>query len=447
MSIQDAANVNITAATRGISRQGFGSLAIVAGKLGVTGITEAITDYSSLSEMVTAGFTTSNPIYRRALAALSAIKKNLPIRVIDTGDTSTAHTVDMTPTVLPPVGHETVLTFYVTGQAVQTVTLERTVGHTDLPTWLTALQASVTALSGITATEDGTTMTVATSGGDHLLIDSMDYQFGVPNFTIEDVTALDASLETAVTAINAGDSDWFGFVTPYMSKANINALASFAEGANKLFMAQTADSDVLTSATDDVASVQMNASRSKTIVAHHPNMSDAIGPGLMMRQLATTVGTTQWQFKQVPGSVSVPYSTTQTGFMDAKNVTYMIVARRVNASRGGLVAGGEWIDVIRLIEFLRSRIAEDVYSAQLNAEKIPYNTKGIESVRSTVQGRLDSKIGEGLSDDPNPPVVTVPALEDTTEGDRTSRVLNNVEFDARLEGAIILANINGTVTV
>lgn len=81
----------------------------------------------------------------------------------------------------------------------------------------------------------------------------------------------------------------------------------------------------------------------------------------------------------------------------------------------------------------------------VNTRKIGYTAAGVAAVEASVRQTLAEGVQVGgLAADPEP-VVTVPNVLSLSSAQRASRVLPNVEFTARLAGAIRAINISGTV--
>ena len=112
----------------------------------------------------------------------------------------------------------------------------------------------------------------------------------------------------------------------------------------------------------------------------------------------------------------------------------------------GNVASGEWIDVMRGVDWIEATLQETIYSRLVNADKIPYTDAGVAIIKGDVQKVLTDAAGQGIITEESI-VITVPKVSDISTTDRANRVLPDVEFSATLQGAIHKVEIAGVVAV
>jgi hypothetical protein len=111
------------------------------------------------------------------------------------------------------------------------------------------------------------------------------------------------------------------------------------------------------------------------------------------------------------------------------------------------VSGGEYIDVVRFIDWNNIRMQEAQAFTILSSEKIGYTDAGVSTLLAQVSKVLDIGVAAGgWTSDPYPTctaqlVATVPVL------DRAARAYNGISWEATLAGAIHLNNIRGQVHV
>ena len=111
------------------------------------------------------------------------------------------------------------------------------------------------------------------------------------------------------------------------------------------------------------------------------------------------------------------------------------------------MAQGEFIDIVRGVDWLTSRIQEFVYSVLVNSNKVPYTDSGIAAIEAEIRRALQLGIGNNFIANDPAPTVTVPKSTNVPSNDKAQRILRNVKFQATLAGAIHAVNITGTVTV
>jgi len=258
-----------------------------------------------------------------------------------------------------------------------------------------------------------------------------------------------ADAETYAEALQAvidEDDDWYGLAIESTLEADILAVAAFIEPRVKIFIARTADADVITNATDDVASTLNAAEYDRTAVMFHKLAgSQYIDCAWLGDCLPRDPGSQTWMFKTLN---TITFDNLTAGEKDyahgkAAN-TYERVAG-VNITQKGTMAGEEYIDVIRGIDWLTARIKERVFTRLINSPKIPFTNAGIAVIENAVREQLDIALDQDLIAPEPAYTVTVPDVLDTDELDRQNRQLKGVDFRARLAGAIHYVEIRGAV--
>jgi hypothetical protein len=161
----------------------------------------------------------------------------------------------------------------------------------------------------------------------------------------------------------------------------------------------------------------------------------------------TAPGSSTWMFKTLSG-ISVDNLTTieSTNLRNKSINTYETIGG-VNITREGKVASGEYIDVIRGVDWLESRMEERIYSRFVNLPKIPYTNAGIAIIEAEVRAQLQEAVTAGVIDGEQAIIVTVPKISQISVNDRANRILPAITFEAKLAGAIHKATVRGTVTV
>lgn len=242
------------------------------------------------------------------------------------------------------------------------------------------------------------------------------------------------------------DDDWYALATDSVTKSDITAIAAWIEARTKIYVARTSDADVLTNATDDVASTLQAAEYDRTAVMYHSlATTQYIDCAWLGDCLPRDPGGQTWMFKTLNGITFDSLTAAQKDYVLGKNAnTYQRIAG-VNITQQGTMAGGEYIDVMRGIDWLTARIKERIFTRLINAPKIPYTNKGIGIIEAQVREQLDIAVDQQLIAPEPAYTVTVPDVLDTDELDRQNRQLKNINFRARLAGAIHYVEIRGAV--
>lgn len=169
------------------------------------------------------------------------------------------------------------------------------------------------------------------------------------------------------------------------------------------------------------------------------------------RQFPKDPGSSTWKFKSLTGVVAngstagKPYLTTSelNTLFGKKGNAYNLVAG-IGITENGTVGSGEYIDVIRGVDWLKARIQTLVFTPLIRLDKVPYTDAGIQIVVTQLKAALQ----EGVDADfISTFTVTYPEVVDISETDKAARLLPDVNFTATLAGAIHKVEINGVVAL
>jgi len=257
---------------------------------------------------------------------------------------------------------------------------------------------------------------------------------------------------TDLTAIQAVDDTWYALALTDRTSATVLAVAAWTESQVKIFGTASSDPNIINQAAGvDATSVAAKCNQFgyvRTFVLYHQDAnSDFPECAWFGGVLPLEPGSETWKFKRLN---SIAYSNlTSTQSQNARNKkanTYEFIGG-VGITREGTMAQGEFIDIVRGIDWLTSRIQEFVYSVLVNNPKVPYTDAGITAIEAQVKRALQLGISNNFIASDPAPIVTVPKAADVPTIDKTNRILKNVKFQATLAGAIHAVNITGTVTV
>lgn len=262
----------------------------------------------------------------------------------------------------------------------------------------------------------------------------------------------------ALAAIRAVNDTWFAVAIESRVAADALLMApavSALPGVRQFWAASDDLSTIDPVATTDLASQFKAANYDQARVVYDPLAATTYPEMAMMGRVlpipesrTSGPGTAAWHDQPVVGVVGINATSTQRSALEDKNAEYFISVAGATRAMGGKMAGGEWGDVMHGIAWLETRLAEDIYQHMTRAadrrSKVPFTDAGIASIEGVVRNRLDIGASTGLLTEDY--IVTVPRREDTQFGDRATRTLKDVTFDAPLAGAIKFTEINGVVT-
>jgi len=431
-------DVIITVESATLDRAGFSTPLLAAYH---TEYVDRVRAYSSISE-VEADFAVGTTVYR-AMAKIfgqeispSTVKVGRrALAMSQAGElipTDTAEGVVVTVTVVGPTGTEYVVSH--TNGAAETVA--------TICTALTNEINVVLAIPDLTATDNTTDVGVAADNAGELF----DYKSFGGGLTWNDLTA-DPGIATDLAAIEAADDDWYGLNVDSNSKAEILAAAAWVETRIKVFGCNTADQEVLDGTALNVMEQLNSNAYARTYCIWSGSVLSFAGAAWMAGNILDDPGARTWKFKTLVGVVADQLTTTQRNtIIGYKGNWYASIAGAGRAQEGWM-ADGEWIDIQLTVDALRARIQEDVAERFFSQPKIPFTDNGANTLAATVLGALQAFQGTGALDPLTTPTVTVPKVADVSTADKTARLFPDVDFTARLAGAIHKTEIRGKLQI
>lgn len=246
---------------------------------------------------------------------------------------------------------------------------------------------------------------------------------------------------------------WYGVSLCTNVAATILAAAAFIETQLKIYIADSEDADIITSSTGDVLSQLKALGYKRTALMYSEDAEKGPSAGWLGGQLPQTPGASTWKFKQLVGITADDLSETETTNVigvpgtPGKNGNIYTEVGGVPITQEGWMVSGQFIDLTVGLDWLESRMKENVYTLLVASPKIPYTDQGISVVVNAVRQTLAQGVANGLIDGDSPIEVSAPAVQDIPTADRANRVLPDVTFSCRLAGAIHFVRIEGTVSV
>ena len=427
-SLNQIVDIQITRQTRGISQVGFGTPMV----LGLhTRFAERAREYSSTEEMLSDGFLTSDAEYK-AVAAIFAQEITPDRVVVGRRTAAVAQVVTVTPTVVNNFNY--VVT--INGVAYSFLSDANATGA--------EIQAGLVAAINL-----GSEPVTASAGGGSTVVLTADVAGTA--FTYAVSTNLNAALTTAnngvvedIEAVRALNDDWYALQLTSRTSSDILNAAAHIETLRKFFLACSEDSAVIAGTALNVLDVLNTRDYDRTGYLWSDDQENFPEAAWLGRVLPLDPGSETWKFKNLNGiAASVLTTTQQNNVLNDKGNTYETFAG-VAITREGTVASGEYIDVIRGIDWLEARMQEDIFSALIQVSKIPYTDEGIAVIEGLVRKRLQIAVRVGLL---SSFTVSVPKVADISNNDKAQRLLPDVRFTGVLAGAIHKVQVRGVVTL
>lgn len=273
------------------------------------------------------------------------------------------------------------------------------------------------------------------------------------------------TIEEAITAIEAANNDWYalGVVKALRDIDATEDITVAIESRRKMALIATNDPNVLVlGSTSDICSVTKALNYKRTAFIYHGNVSVYPDISWMGQQLPKPVGSTNWAFKELAGiadgaAVEIVASLLTEAQLDSaldKNCNVYTSTLSADFTYYGTMSGGknidkegEYIDIIRNIDFLQARLEEGLMSLLLEKDIIYMTNAGI----GIVEGRTLNLLHQYGADQgiliAESIVVSYPKRSEISQTDRDDRKLPGGTFTADLTGGINTITLRGVVSV
>ena len=447
--ISDFVFITITRETRTLSQQGFGTALIVGDPAGWTDY--EVRTYNGIDELLDDGFASTDEEYKAAAAAFMQSPRP---EVIKVAKKSTWVAQQWTLTLSGDLITDNVITAKVNG-----VTVTHTFA-TDHLTSMNAFAAKLQALPEIS--------TAVVSGPTNRIITLTSAEAGTP-FEVTDAVitlgATQASVTLAISVPNNGivedlgnivleDDDWYGLILTTRDTDVILQAAAWVQTQYRILGTTTDDADTKDpSSTTDIGYVLQDLNYDRSFVCYNEDEDKYMEAAWIGRCLPEDPGSITWKFKGLTGQSASKLNTTERSAVLNKNVNLYTPVAGVEIMEEGTMAEGEFIDVIIGIDWLRARMAENIFGRMVNSKKIPYTDGGIAIIESQIRATLDNGIKKGLLQpnpdkyDGKPYLISVPKYSEISENDKGNRLLPDITWEATLAGAIHKVTIQGRVVL
>jgi hypothetical protein len=280
-------------------------------------------------------------------------------------------------------------------------------------------------------------VTATTAGQVITYRDWVNTQGGTDTITVFDATA-DAGIAADLALINATDSDWYGLLVANNSKAEILAAAAYMETVRKIFVAQTADSACYSAgSTTDVMAAVKSFGYARTNVEYHESIGiNWMAAAHIGERFPRDPGTETWVFNALAGIEVSDLSETKQTVLESKYGTVFIDLGGYRVTQGGKNGAGEFIDVVRLLDWTHARLQETSLRLLATADgKLPYS----DETGALFSNAFLAVLGEGVKRKGfirGTQFATFVPVDDQDPADRAARFMPGFEFGARVAGAV-----------
>ncbi len=270
------------------------------------------------------------------------------------------------------------------------------------------------------------------------------------------------SYAAALDAITTINPDFYCVVVEKAARDDallIGAIASWVESNERVFFNISNDVNCLIpQETTDILSYLQDKGYDRTVTFYSQHVDEYIDAGAFAL-LATTsyrgVDTLKTlKFKDVKGVSAQNIDPSQLQAIQDKKGNVLFTVASIRMIDAGRTAVGSWIDEVVGTDALTEEIRVRVFGLLSRTNtKIPYNEKGMGLLEAEVAGSLEQFkrngfLTQGIDVDGN--IIPAYSISHTAVilasiADRNARIAPDIEFKARLAGAIHEITINGTL--
>lgn len=277
----------------------------------------------------------------------------------------------------------------------------------------------------------------------------------------------DETLEAAVQRV-LKETDWYVLCAVSDDNVDHEDISAIIEDTDRLFAYAdySAFIDDTGGTSDDEMTPHVSADRYRTfgIFCRTENTSASESKPLenmflhiafAVKWLSNAPGSETAAFKELNGVLPSDLTELEMERLTEVNLNYFVSVGGKNVTMNGKVMAGEWMDVIRFRDWLKSNIQDKVANLFINTPKIPFNDAGISLVQNQVIAALkEGQAAGGIPEDEFdqngnliPAFTTsVPKVSSISYEDRVARRLPGCKFKARISGAIHFAEVDGSLT-
>ena len=244
------------------------------------------------------------------------------------------------------------------------------------------------------------------------------------------------------------DNRWYCAVIAHASQ-NQQDFAKALEATRHLLVLTVAETDQGVAIARALKALNLYRT---TVIA---NSDINTGAAWAAKALGYQAGSETWALKRLAGVTASTMSATLEGqFLEQNASLFARHSSDLSVTRGGKVAAGEWIDVIRFRDWLQDAMQTNLVTMLVNRPKLPYTDEGLEVIAATMIKTLQEGVRAGgvidwRDDGEGNQVpgydVSVPRAAEVPFNIKASRVAN-VGFTAYLTGAVHAVNVTGSFT-
>jgi len=259
------------------------------------------------------------------------------------------------------------------------------------------------------------------------------------------------SIQDALDYHNIEHGDFYFMNLADRTQSRIEETASWAGANEKLFITQPDISSTIT----EIETLAGNINSSRTgIFAHDGGSSgedDYLDAAITGRMAPTDPGSATWKFKSLNGVASSTYKNTEVNTLLDANVNTYVTTMGVTMTNEGKETSGGFLDIQRGKDWLAARIEEAIFFLLYNSEKVSYDDPGIAQVVSKLKGVLKRGVRQDVIATNTEGIglwtISAPSRSEIADNDIANRLLPDINFTAKVAGAVHNVEVEGVLQV
>ncbi|GHV79126.1 hypothetical protein AGMMS49944_09170 [Spirochaetia bacterium] len=266
-----------------------------------------------------------------------------------------------------------------------------------------------------------------------------------------------SSWTDALNKIKATNNDWYAISVNVRNMLDQQEVAQWIQANEKLGILTSGDPLVANEETGDIAAWAKLNNLDRVVIFYHPdaqvledaevelNPLDPIPEAAYFGKMLTKhPGSATWKFKELQSVPTYELQQFQVTNVETKNATWYMSTADVPMTSDGKTAGGEYIDVIHGLDWLKALIQNYVFTPMIQLDKIPFTDEGVQIIVSQLRKALVEAVNWLVLASFE---ISYPAVADVALLMKGERTLPDVNFTGVLAGAIHRTIVNGTITL
>ena len=456
MSIDQHVSVNLLVNNSGLSKQGFGTIAMVSYKEDLFDGNSSVS-YTRLADALADGLVATSP---EALFIARVLQPSPHVPLVKLIKGTRPPTQQYTLVVEDAI-EGAVYSAKVKGEGVTATTVSYTALNADdeadiAGQLITQLQAVIgrNYAAVVDGSDPNMIVVTGTDPGDWFSIEVIRTDLIRTRQTHADPGIADDLGDVAVI-----DNDWYYLYTAYNSEDMVLSASGYVEAQSfKVYVPDFCDSEAENSAlTADLAGQVAALTLKRTLPFYHRKPNEMFGAGVGGCLAPLNVGKWAAAYKTIVGTTADGFTGTQITHLDAKRCSYYKTEAGRNITWKGWVGDTQYgyFNTTVELDFVLDLIQKKAFGVLVSMGKIGFTDEDLAMIRGAIEGAIDickssdhRIVAPGIPGDPDDPVpqVLVPRVADIDPDERAAGNLPDIAISFRLQGTVLTVGVDLTVS-